>query len=67
MTIECASADEYWQMFVDHAAGIKAKIAQLTDADRARLRSLVDAALQPHADGNRLKLVATPLCASGRR
>jgi SAM-dependent methyltransferase len=67
MTLECASADEYWRMFTDHAAGIKTKIAQLSDADRAALMSAVAEAVSPYLDNGRLRLVATPLCASGRR
>jgi SAM-dependent methyltransferase len=67
MTLECASADEYWRMFTDHAAGIKTKIAQLSDADRAALVSAVAEAVSPYLDNGRLRLVATPLCGSGRR
>jgi SAM-dependent methyltransferase len=67
MTLECASADEYWRMFTDHAAGVKAKIAQLSAADTAALVAAVTAAVTPYLDGGRLRLVATPLCGSARR
>ena len=66
MTIECASAEEYWESFTDHAAGIKARLAQLSDDDLSRLRVAVSQAVAPHTVAGRVSLLATPLCASAR-
>jgi SAM-dependent methyltransferase len=65
MAIECASADEYWQVFTEMAAGIKEKIAALPDADRERLAADVKRAAAAYAADGRLRLVATPLCGRG--
>ena len=67
MTLECASVEEYWRMFTDHAAGIKTKIAQLNETDLAALMSTLDEAVRPYLDNGSVRLVATPLCGSGRR
>ena len=65
MTVECASVAEYCQIFADVAW--KAKIAALSDADAARFREAVAKAAEPFINGGRLRLVATSLCASGRK
>ena len=65
MPIECASVDEYWQVFTEMAAGIKEKIATLPDTARARLEAAVTRAAAPYATEGRLRLVATPLCGRG--
>ena len=66
MAIEFDSTEEYWETFTECAAGIKAKLATLTDEERLRLRRLVDELAAPYVDGGRLRLVATPLCAAAR-
>jgi SAM-dependent methyltransferase len=65
MTVECASVAEYCQIFADVAW--KARIAALSDADAARFREAVAKAAEPFINGGRLHLVATSLCASGRK
>jgi enediyne biosynthesis protein CalE5 len=65
MTVECASVAEYCQIFADVAW--KARIAALSDADAARFREAVAKAAEPFINGGRLRLVATSLCASGRK
>ena len=67
MTLELASAAEYLQIFRDVAW--KARVASLSDADVARFREAVAEAARPYVDevSGRLRLVATSLCASGRR
>jgi SAM-dependent methyltransferase len=65
MTLECASVAEYWRMFTDVAAGIRAKIGTLNASDAARLVEIVEEAAKPYVEGGRLRLVATSLCASG--
>lgn len=65
MTVECASAAEYCQIFVDVAW--KARIAALSDTDAARFHDEVARAAEPFMIGDRLRLVATSLCASGRK
>ena len=65
MMVECASVAEYCQIFADVAW--KARIAALSDADAARFREAVATAAKPFMNGRRLRLVATSLCASGRK
>jgi len=67
MTLECASPAEYWAMFTDHAAGIKAKLAQLSEVDFATLTAKVESAADRYRDGDKIRLVATPLCARAVR
>jgi SAM-dependent methyltransferase len=65
MMVECASVAEYCQIFADVAW--KTRIAALSDADAARFREAVANAAEPFMNGGRLRLVATSLCASGRK
>jgi ubiquinone/menaquinone biosynthesis C-methylase UbiE len=65
MTVECDSVDEYCQIFTDVAW--KARLAALSDAEAARFRQAVARAAAPFMNGGRLRLVATSLCASGRK
>ena len=60
---ECASADQYVQMFGDLAW--KARISGLSTQPRLRFVKEVDEAVQPFFTEGRLRLVATSLCASG--
>jgi len=66
MPIDFESTEEYWQIFVECAAGIKAKIATLSDEDRRKLRRLIDELAAPHIAAGKLRLLATPLCAAAR-
>ena len=65
MTVECASIAEYCQIFGDVAW--KARLAALSDAEAARFHEAVAKAAEPFTNGGRLRLVATSLCASGRK
>ena len=65
MTLELASAAEYLQVFSDVAW--KARVASLPDDRLARFREAIAEAARPYVVDGRLKLVATSLCASGRR
>jgi SAM-dependent methyltransferase len=65
MTVECASVNEYLQIFADVAW--KAKLAGLSDVEAARFREALAEAVGPFMKGGRLRLVATSLCASGRK
>jgi ubiquinone/menaquinone biosynthesis C-methylase UbiE len=67
MTIELHSIDDYWDVFTSMAAGVKEKIASLGDAERARLRNLVETASAAHLHNAGLRLVATPLGAIGMK
>jgi len=66
MPIQFESTEEYWQMFLECAAGIKAKIATMPDEDRMKLRRLIDELAAPHMVDGKLRLMATPLCALAR-
>ena len=65
MTFECESAPAYVRMFGDLAC--QARVAALAPEDRTRLNEAVARATEPYAEGGRLRLVATALCASARR
>jgi SAM-dependent methyltransferase len=65
VTVECASVAEYCQIFADVAW--KARIAALSDMDAARFCQAVAEAAEPFLNDGRLRLVATSLCASGRK
>jgi ubiquinone/menaquinone biosynthesis C-methylase UbiE len=65
MTVECASVNEYLQIFADVAW--KARLAALSDVEAARFREALAEAVGPFMNGGRLRLVATSLCASGRK
>jgi SAM-dependent methyltransferase len=60
---ECASADQYIQMFGELAW--KTRMSGLSTEERMRLVNEVDEAVQPYSSEGRLRLVATSLCASG--
>jgi ubiquinone/menaquinone biosynthesis C-methylase UbiE len=65
MTVECASVNEYLQIFADVAW--KARLAALSDVEAARFREALAEAVGRFMKGGRLRLVATSLCASGRK
>jgi enediyne biosynthesis protein CalE5 len=65
MTVECASVNEYLQIFADVAW--KTRLAALSDVEAARFREALAEAVGPFMKGGRLRLVATSLCASGRK
>jgi len=67
LPIEFESTQEYWEMFTECAAGIKAKISTLSKEDAVKLRGLVDELAAPHIVDGRLRLVSTPLCAVAKR
>jgi len=67
MPIEFESTEEYWHMFLECAAGVKAKIATMSGEDRVKLRRLVDELAAPHIVNGKLRLLATPLCVLARR
>jgi ubiquinone/menaquinone biosynthesis C-methylase UbiE len=62
---ECVSVEEYVDLFADVAW--KARMAALPDRERRQFRDAVRKATEPFTDGGRLRLMATSLCASGRR
>jgi SAM-dependent methyltransferase len=65
MTFECRSVAEYGQIFADYAW--KARLAALPDdVVRSYHEALAEAA-RPYMAGDRVRLVATSLCASGRK
>jgi SAM-dependent methyltransferase len=67
MPIEFGSTQEYWEMFTECAAGIKAKISTLSNEDHVKLRGLVDELAAPYLVDGRVRLVSTPLCAAATR
>ncbi|MGH9347848.1 MAG: hypothetical protein ACRD26_11350 [Vicinamibacterales bacterium] len=65
MTFGCESPLEYCRMFTDLAW--KSRVDALPSQEPARFREAVARAARPHAAGERLRLVATSLCASARK
>ena len=65
MMLELASASEYLRVFSDVAW--KVRVATLSETDLTRFREAITEATRPYVVDGRLKLVATSLCASGRR
>ena len=64
-TFECESVAEYRQIFTDLVW--KARIDSLPAADSARFTEAIEGAARPFFEGDRLRLTATSLCASGRK
>lgn len=70
LTVRCDSFDQYFEMTTETAAGLRAKLATMPDADRARLKDKVAESARPllvHGPGGPLDLTMTPLCASGKK
>jgi len=67
MPVDLASPEEYWNVFTEMAAGIRARLDALPAPDRARLHDMIIEAAQGHVEGDRVRLAATALCASGRK
>jgi SAM-dependent methyltransferase len=65
ITFDYESVDQFWQISTELAAPLKAAVDSLSAADQERLRTTVNEALQPHIQDGRVRLTATPLCASG--
>jgi enediyne biosynthesis protein CalE5 len=65
MSLAFESVAQYCQIFTDVAW--KARIAALAEPQLQAFRDDVTRAVQPHMAGGELRLVATSLCASGRR
>ena len=64
-TFECASVEEYLQIFSDFAW--RARLETAAAADRARLLDTLRAACRPFMQDGTLRLVATSLCAAGQK
>jgi hypothetical protein len=65
---ECVSPEEYVEAFTSLAAGLSDRLAALPAGEGGRLRAelAAQAKAQAAADG-RVRLIATPLCATARR
>jgi len=65
VTFDCESSAEYCRIFADLAW--KSRMASLSEATAARFRDAIAEAAQPYVVNGRLHLLATSLCASGRK
>jgi enediyne biosynthesis protein CalE5 len=65
MTFECDSALDYCQIFRDY--GWKSRIDALSPDENVRFHQALTEAMRPYADGGRLRLAATSLCASAQK
>src|SRR5262249_50782702 len=65
VAFDCASADEYSQMFGDLAW--KTRMSALSSDERRHFVDNLNEAIRPYLTDCRLRLVATSLCASGRK
>jgi len=63
------SADQHFEVAVDMAAPVKRAVAGMTAAQVAEFRTVLATALAPFrtGTGDRLSILTTPLCASGRK
>jgi SAM-dependent methyltransferase len=61
------SVDQHWEINSALAAPLARALATLPPADLTRLRDALTAALVPFKEGERVRITATPLCASGRK
>jgi len=59
LELEFASFDEYWQVTLDQAAGLKARIATLADSEQSRLRAVLGEALGPFTRDGRVRIGAS--------
>jgi enediyne biosynthesis protein CalE5 len=62
---EFASVDQHFEVFRDLA--LQNTVAALAPADVTRLRELIALAIEPFRDGDRLRIPATALCATGKK
>ncbi len=67
MPIESASLEDHWQMLVDMAAVLANAIAERSPEEVAKIKTTLFDTLAPHVVEGRVKLTATPLCASATR
>jgi len=65
LTLDCGPPESYCRMF--HDVAWKSRMAAASDAEHARFRDAVAAAVAPSLDAGRVRLVATSLCACGSR
>jgi len=67
LDLEFASLDEYWQVTLDQAAGLRSRLDTLSEAERARLAEVVREALLPFTTDGRMRIGARVLLGSGTR
>jgi SAM-dependent methyltransferase len=67
LTVAYESIDSYLEMSLRLAPGLGQKLSALSPADARRFAAQIREAATPFLDGGRLRLTATPLCASGCR
>jgi SAM-dependent methyltransferase len=66
MFFDYVSVQEYLEITTDLAGALKAKLETLAPTDLERFTALVHANAAPYLSQGKLRLPATPLCASGR-
>jgi SAM-dependent methyltransferase len=67
MFFDYENVENYLEITTDLAGALKAKLATLTHDDLERFKTLVRANAAPYVSGDRLRLLATPVCVTGRR
>lgn len=66
ISFELDAPADYFQLFCDIAAPVRAAVASLGEATALELREAVIAAAAQHLDGGKVRLGAAPIYASGR-
>jgi SAM-dependent methyltransferase len=66
MTFRLESADAYFRIFTQFAAGVAERLAALPEMEQLRAREALRAAAEPFVEAGELRLMATALCGSGR-
>ena len=67
MTLTYGSLDEYWEIQTDLATPLRSAMASLDPDKIGQLKAKLFEALKPHFDGAKVRIAATPLCASAMR
>ena len=67
LELEFSSLEEYWQMTLDQAAGLRGRLDTLAEAERARLGEVMREALLPFTTDGRIRIGARVLLGTGTR
>lgn len=67
MNLEVATPDEQWGMTLDMSSALRNALADKSDEDVAKVKAAMCEALGSHMHEGRVRLQATPLCATAMR
>ena len=67
MTWDYGTVEEYWAIQMDLVAPLKGAVSTMSATDVGHLKAAVLEAVTPYIREGRVRLTATPLCATGRK